>query len=117
MILSLIDPTGLSLDTAYADDLARISSTPEIQQEKANLISAFCGFSGMAIAFHKVEAICIQHPKSRNKPPSSLTLHTWDWDVEDIPISKVKLRDSTRYLFGHRDSASYVLSIAPSQFS
>ena len=112
MILSLIDPTGIGSDTAYADDLATLSPTPEIQQEKADLISAFCAFSGMAIAFHKVETICIQHPKSKNKPPSHLTLHTWDWDVENVPIRKAKLRDSTRYLgakvaFGHRDRTSY----------
>ena len=58
MILSLVDPLGSGKDTAYADDLATLSPDPETQQDKADRISAFCLFSGMAIAFPKVEAVC-----------------------------------------------------------
>ena len=51
MILSLVDPTAYADDPAYADDLATLSLSTDTQQEKADRISAFCLFSGMAIAF------------------------------------------------------------------
>ena len=117
MILSLIDPLGSGKDTAYADDLATLSPDPETQQDKADRISAFCLFSGMAIAFPKVEAVCIQHPHHINEPPTTLTLRSVEWSPVPVPIDIPKSTRHTRYLgakvaYGPADRTSHKWCVA-----
>ena len=95
MILSLIiDPLDKGYDTAYADDLATLPLTRRHSDtNKADCISVFCRFSGMAIAFPKVEAVCVQPPHHVNKHPPSV-----DWSPVLIPIEIPKSTRHTRYL-------------------
>ena len=65
-------------DTAYADDLATTSSDPIVLQEKANLISAFCSFSGMSIHPTKVK-VALVAPSTAQLPLPSFYHRTWDW--------------------------------------
>ena len=122
MILSLVDPLAQADDPAYADDLATLSLSAEDQQEKADRISAFCLFSGMAIAFPKVEAICIKHPLHKHRPPPSLILRDWQWRAIPVPIIIPKPAHHSRYLgskvaFGPLDKISHRWCVAHLQGS
>ena len=102
MINSLINPIDSADDPAYPDDLATLSSSSSKSKRRkptAYLPFAFCLlFSGMAIAFPKVEAICLQHPSHNNKPPTSLILRDWQWDAVKVPITIPKSIRHSRYL-------------------
>jgi hypothetical protein len=80
MILTWCDPENISSDAAYADDLVTLTSDLATQQTKADRISSFCAFSGMAISIPKIEAIYIQHPDATPLPPQILILRDWNWD-------------------------------------
>jgi hypothetical protein len=112
MILTLCDPDNTSSDAAYADDLVTITPDLSYQHTKADLISSFCAFSGIAISIPKIEAIYIQHPDASPLPPQTLTLRDWKWDPTPIFLSKANPNKSTKYLgarvtFGHLEKRSF----------
>jgi hypothetical protein len=112
MILIWCDPENTSSDAAYADDLVTITSDLSLQQAKANHISSFCAFSGMAISIPKIEAIYIQHPDASPLPPQTLILRDWIWDPTPVTLSKASPNESTKYLgarvtFGHLEKRSF----------
>lgn len=65
-------------DTAYADDLLTISSTHQLQQEKAELLYTFCACTGMQVAHIKNRAFALNQSSS----PSAIILH----DSQRSPI-------------------------------
>jgi hypothetical protein len=112
MILTWCDPDNTYADAAYADDLVTLTADLASQQEKADHISSFCAFSGMAISIPKIEAIYIQHPDAPPLPPQVLTLRDWKWDPTPVTMTRTSPDESTRYLgarvsFGHREKQSY----------
>jgi hypothetical protein len=112
MILTWCDPENTSSDAAYADDLVTITSDLSLQQAKADHISSFCAFSGMAISIPKIEANDIQHPDAPPLPPQTLILRDWKWDPTPVTLSKANPNESTKYLgarvtFGHLEKRSF----------
>lgn len=112
MILTWCDPENTSSDVAYADDMVTLTSDLSLQQTKADLISSFCAFSGMAISIPKIETICIQHPDAPPILSQILTIRDWKWEPTAIPIARMSPNDSTKYLgarvtFGHQEKQSY----------
>jgi hypothetical protein len=47
------------LDLAYADDLSSITSAREEHTRKMDLVSAFCSFTGLSPAIHKIQSILV----------------------------------------------------------
>ena len=76
----------------------------------------------MAIAFPKVESVCIQHPHHSNKSPPELMLRSLNWMPVSVPIDKPKPRRHTRYLrakvaYGPEDKTSHKWCVAHLQGS
>ena len=112
MILSWCDPDNTYSDAAYADDLVTLTSDLDSQQAKADLISSFCAFSGMAISIPKIEVICIQHPDATTLPPQALILRDWKWDPTPVPVTRADPDASINYLgarvtFGQKERQSF----------
>jgi hypothetical protein len=86
MILTKCDPENTSSDAAYADHLVTLTTDLAAQQIKADHISSFCAFSGMAISIPKIEAIFIQHPNATPLPPQTIILRDWNWDPTPLTL-------------------------------
>jgi hypothetical protein len=101
-----------SLTVNIIEELVTITSDLSLQQAKADHISSFCAFSGMAISIPKIEAIYIQHPDATLLPPQTLILRDWKWDPTPVTLSKASPNESTKYLgarvtFGHLEKRSF----------
>ena len=76
-----------STDTAFADDLISIAATAKALQDKADIVSAWCLYTGLKISHGKLRTFGIKWGADQTASPP-LIIRGPDWSPTEVPICK-----------------------------
>jgi len=86
--LQLNDALTDTKPNAYVDDLNSVSSTLEGLQAKANVVSAFCCFFGIALNTKKFRAFHVNWGNHHGQATStSIDIHLSGWSPVSVPLA------------------------------
>ena len=75
-----------SQDVAFADDLVSVQGDLQSLQEKADLVSAFCVWSGLTLAVDKFRAFAINWGNENIDMGTDIVIHTKGWVPMTVPL-------------------------------
>ena len=73
------------VDSAYADDLISMAATAAALQAKADIVSAWCLYTGLKISHGKLRTFGIKRGADQSPSPT-LVIRGHDWTGTDVPI-------------------------------